>query len=387
MSTFLLNPYTYVTAATSSFIVRSFYEFPYTASRSTTTSNAAINLSTLSNVSSGSRGLAMFYMATTDLSNETFDVRLNLVSSSTTVIGLNMEPQDATDRLSMGGAYFKLAEASASGIYSSSFSAETSSFTAGYAGYTLVGLQLTASDSGSLNATEIRYRDPGFATQTSVPLAAGTYIIVGSAAVNAGNTTVNAQVRMFDGTTAYGLMDDIYAQDTTNYFPYWHVFRRTIASPTVFSLQGQSINGDDMFIRQASIVALNTSQFSNVYYAERTGSVSITSTTYVNAMSASFTIANPSNKHLLLAAAMISGSTTTDSFACKLVNNTTAVDYIPEHLREPNAVTETYSTVVSRIVTFTQASNEIAWQADIETGGTTLRIKEMTIAILDLGTT
>jgi hypothetical protein len=328
MSTFLLNPYTYAVTAPSG-ITRIFYESPYTASRSTTTSVTSININTIGSVDTGSRGLVVFFQGTTDLSTDTFDVRLNLVSASTTVFGLNMEPQDITDTFSMGGAYFDLAEAN--GQFSSSFSPETSSFTAGYAGYTLVALQLTASDSGSINATNVRYRDPGFVTHTSVPVPAGTYIVIGSAAVNAGDTTVNGQVRMFDGTNAFGLMDDVYAQDATNYFPYWHVFRRTVAGTTTFSLQGQSVNGDDMFIRQGSVVALNTSQFANTYYAESTGSISVTSTTYVNAMSASFTIVNPSNKHLLLAAAMISGSTITDSYACKLRNNTTAIDYIPEH--------------------------------------------------------
>lgn len=384
MSTFLLNPYTYAVTVPSG-ITRIFYESPYTASRSTVTSIASFDINTIGSVNTGSRGLAVFYQGTTDLNDVTFDVRLNLVSASTTVFGLNMEPQDTTDRFSMGGVYFDASETN--GRFSSSFSSETAAFTAGYAGYALVALQLTASDSGSINATEVRYRDPVFTTHTSVPVPAGTYIVVGAASVNSSATTLNGQLRMFDGTNAYGLMDDVYAQDITNYFPYWHVFRRTVASTTTFSLQAQSVNGDDMFVRQGSVVALNTSQFANAYYAESTGSISITSTTYVNAMSASFTIANPNNKHLLLAAAMISGSTITDSFACKLTNNTSTVDYIPEQLREPNATTETYSTIVARVVTFSGASNEIAWRAFVETGGTTLRIKNMTIAILDLGTT
>jgi hypothetical protein len=381
MSSFLLNPYIYSVGG----ITRIFYDSPYTASRSTTTSTASINVSRISGVNSGSRGLAVFYQGTTDINNATFDVRLNLVSGATTVIGLNMEPQDTTDRFSMGGAYFDLSETN--GVFSSSFSPETSSFTAGYAGYSLVALQLTASDSGSINATNVRYRDPGFVTHTSVPLPAGTYIIVGSAAVNAANTTLNGQVRMFDGTTAYGLMDDVFAQDTTNYFPYWHMFRRTITGTTTFSLQGQSVNGDDMFIRQASIIALNTAQFSNVYYQEKTGSFSTTSTAYTTAMTASFTIANPSNKHLLLAAAMLSGSSTADSFACRLRNTTTLTDYIPEHLREMNATSELYSTVVCRIVTFSGASNSIDWEFNVETAGSRAHIKDMTVAVLDLGTT
>ena len=382
MSTFLLNPYIYTVAAPSG---RIFYDSPYTASRSTTTATTAINVSTIGSVNSGVKGLAVFYMTTADLNVENADVNFSLISGSTTVIGLNMEPQDATDFFSMGGGYFDLSETN--GRFTASFSQETAGNTAGYAGYSLVALQLTGSDSGSLNAANVRYRDPGFETQTSVPVPAGTYIVIGSAAVNTGDTTVNGQVRMFDGTNTFGLMGNIYAQDATNYSPYWHVFRRTTTGTTTFSLQGQSINGDDMFIRQASIIVLDTSQFPNVYYAESTGSFSTDSSTYVNAMTGSFTIANPSNKHLLLAGAMLSGSRAgVSSFNCKLRNTTAGIDYIPEQVREPNRVEELYPAIVCRTVTFSGASNTIAWQL-LEELNASGSLRNMTMAILDLGTT
>lgn len=384
MSSFLLNSYIYSTP-TPSGIVRIFYDYPYTASRSTVTSTASINISRISSVNSGANGLAVFFQGTTDINNVQFDARLNLISGSTTVMALNMEPQDTTDRFSMGGGYFDLSETNA--IFSASFSPSTSSITAGYAGYSLVGLQLTASESGSHSAAVTAYRSSTYTTKTSVAVPAGTYIVVGSAGASAQDAGVVGRVRMFDGTTTFGEMFDIYEQQTGNFSPYWHVFRRTTTGTTTFSLQARSDGSNDIEVKQASVIVLNTSQFANVYYAERTGSYSTTSTAYVNMMSASFTIANPSNKHLLLAAAMISGSSTADSFACKLRNNTEAVDYIPEHLREINSPAELYSTVVCRVVTFTGATNEIAWQADCETGGTTMHIKDMTVAILDLGTT
>jgi hypothetical protein len=80
MSTFLLNPYTYAVTAPSG-ITRIFYESPYTASRSTTTSVTSININTIGSVDTGSRGLVVFFQGTTDLSTDTFDVRLNLVSA------------------------------------------------------------------------------------------------------------------------------------------------------------------------------------------------------------------------------------------------------------------------------------------------------------------
>jgi hypothetical protein len=192
---------------------------------------------------------------------------------------------------------------------------------------------------------------------------------------------------MFDGTNQYGEMFDIYEQDVSNWSPYWHMFRRTTTGTTTFSLQARSDGSNDIEVRQASVIVLNTAQFSNVYYQEKTGSFSTTSTAYTTAMTASFTIANPSNKHLLLAAAMLSGSSTADSFACRLRNTTTSTDYAPEHLREMNSTAELYPTVVCRIVTFSGASNSIDWEFNVETAGSRAHIKDMTVAVLDLGIT
>lgn len=400
MSGFLLNsfwfeavaPTTTTTTTTTTLAPsggRIFYESAYTASRLTTTATTSIDTNIITGVNSGVNGLVVFYQGTTDVNSTAADVRFNLLSGSgvtgSVLMGLNMEPQDTTDRFSMGGGYFDLSETAAR--FTASFSQETAANTAGYAGYSLVALQLTASESGSHSAGATAYRSTTYTTKTSVPVPAGTYIVIGSAAVLPQDAGVVGRVRMFDGTNQYGEMFDIYEQDTTNWSPYWHVFRRTVAGTTTFSLQARSDGSNDIEVRQASVITLNTAQFPNVYYAERTGSFSTTSTTYVNAMSGAFTIANPSNKHLLLASAMLSGSSTADSFGCKLRNTTTAVDYIPEHLREPNSTAELYSTVVCRIITFSGASNTIAWQLDCETGGTTGHLKDMTIAILDLGTT
>jgi len=386
MSGFLLNSFFLQATAAPSGITRIFYDSPYTASRSTTTVNVpAINVSTINSVNSGVNGLAVFYMATTDVDSTNADVNFNLISGSTTVIGLNMEPQDPTDRFSVGGAYFDLSETN--GIFTSSFSQETLGNTAGYAGYSLVGLQLTGSDSGSHSPGSTVYRSTTYTTKTSVPVPAGTYIVVGSAAVLTQDAGAVARVRMFDGTNQYGEMFDIYEQDISNWTPYWHMFRRTTTGTTTFSLQARSDGNNDIEVRQASVIVLNTSQFSNVYYAESTGSFSTDSSTYVNAMSASFTIANPSNKHLLLAAAMLSGSRSgVSSFNCKLQNTTTGIDYIPEHIREPNIVDELYPTIVCRTVTFSGASNTIAWQL-LEELNASGSLRNMTIALLDLGTT
>jgi hypothetical protein len=135
------------------------------------------------------------------------------------------------------------------------------------------------------------------------------------------------------------------------------------------------------------MLSLDLAGFANYYYAEFTGSVSTTSQTAVNAWSSSFTIANPSNKHLLLSCGFMSGSSNTDSFTSQLINTTTSTAYTVEHVREMNATTEDYPNVVARIVTFSGATNNLSWQYYVETAGTRVHMSNMAFAILDLGTT
>jgi hypothetical protein len=380
---------TTTTTTTAGGLSRTFVFSPYTSSRSTTTSVTPIAINvTEPFIDDGPPGAVAFMMATGDINSVAFDVNLGLRSGSTTIstIQYNVEPQDVLDRISLGGSYPFL-NAATSQPYTSSFFPETSSLDSGYAGYALTILQLAlfSNETASYSAGSTRYRDPGYATKTSITLPnAGTYVIIGSSGMNPADTTINANVRIFDGTNEFGVVNDVYAQDAATWSPYWHVFVRTIASSTTFSLQARSNNGDDLFLRQSSLVALDTSEFPNVYYAQRTGSFSTTSTTYVNAFTGSFNIANINNYHILLASAMLSGSSNTAQFATKLRNTSTSVDYTPEHIREPNATSEEFPTVVARVVDFTQTSNTIAWQLDVVTSGTA-HLSDMTIVVLDTG--
>ena len=387
MSGFLLNSFFFRTAAAPSGIIRTFYESAYVATRSTRASTAYLNIATARAAGAANTRTAIFWMGNMDNDATDTDVRMRLTgSNSTTVIQLeNLEPQDTTDRMSVGGMFAY--SSSAAVTWSIQQSGEDSGDDQGYSGYAMVGLLLTGSDAYNSSSAAVNTTSTTYATNIGVTVPAGTYIIVGSAAIGSNNTAGNPRFRIFDGTNTYGELLDTYLQDASGRGPYWHVFRRTVASSTTFNLQYRGDGTNQGIMLQASMLALDTSRFQNVYYAENTGSFSTTSTTYVNAFSTTFTIANPSNKHILLASAMLSGSSTASSFACKLRNTTEAIDYCVEHLREPNATSEEMPTVVARTVTFSGASNTIVWQLDVETGGTTGHLKNMMIVLLDLGTT
>jgi hypothetical protein len=326
-------------------------------------------------------------MGNMDTDDTAVDARMRLTgSNSTTVIQLNnMEPQDTTDRMSVGGM---LPYSSSTAVtWSIQRSVEDNGADMGFAGYGLSSLRLESTDLYNSSSAASNTTSTTYTTKTGVTVPAGTYIIVGSAAIGSNNTAGNPRFRINDGTNSYGEMLDVYLQDATGRSPFWYVFRRTVASSTTFDLQFRGDGTNQGIMQEASILALDTSKFNNVYYSESIAPVSTTSTTLVNAFSITFNIANPSNKHLLLASAYLSGSSTASSFDCKLRNTTEAIDYCALHRREPNATSEELPTVVSRIITFSGASNTLAWQFNVETGGTTGYLSDMTIVLLDLGTT
>jgi hypothetical protein len=328
-----------------------------------------------------------FWMGNVDTNDTSVDARMRFTgSNSTTVIQLNnMEPQDTTDRMSVGGM---LPYSSSTAVtWSIQRSVEDNGADMGFAGYGLSSLRLESTDLYNSSSAASNTTSTTYTTKTGVTVPAGTYIIVGSAAIGSNNTAGNPRFRINDGTNSYGEMLDVYLQDATGRSPFWYVFRRTVASSTTFNLQFRGDGTNQGIMQEASILALDTSKFNNVYYSESIAPVSTTSTTLVNAFSITFNIANPSNKHLLLASAYLSGSSTASSFDCILQNTTTSTDYCALHRREPNATSEELPTVVAQIVTFSGASNTIAWRFNVETGGTTGYLSDMTIVLLDLGTT
>jgi hypothetical protein len=292
--------------------------------------------------------------------------------------------QDTTDRLSLGGMFAYSSSAGAGSTWNLQTSANGNG-TIGRSGEAMVSLMLTGSDTFVSRSAVVNTTSTTYANYVSRSLSAGTYIIVGSAAVGSNNTAGNPRFRIFDGTNTFGELLDVYLNASGLKTPYWHVFRRSLAATTTFNLQYRGDGTNQGTIQEACLLALATSSFQNSYYAENTGSFSTTNTAYVSALSSTFTIANPTNQHLLLASAMMSGSSTASSFYCKLRNTTAAVDYTVEHLREPNAISEEMPTVVARIVTFTAGSNTIEWQLRVETGGTTGHLKNAMIVLLDLG--
>ena len=386
MGIFLINPF-----LLKPIITRTFFDAGYTVTRSTTTSTVMASRMSLSTTEPASTNYAAFWQITHDNSSATADSRAQLFETSARQLQ-NMEPQDTTDRFASGGMY------AYAGGTNKTFQIQTSteSGTHGYAGYALNALQLTAADNfvyllsgGSTTSTT-------FVTNTSTTFPEpGDYVVIGSAELVPASTNYDARL-LYNNTTAYGTLAQGYQQDVTNYSPYFHVQRITgVTAGQTIALQRRSITAASTIIRNSSILLLKISGFENFYYAEQPTTQATTSTTYTAELSQSFNIVNPSNKHLVLASAMMRVNSTANSGYCKLVSiatagGTTTRDYNVEHLREANGTGEWYPTIIARINDMTDAIGatdfRFEWQSRAEVAGTTIELKNMSIAIFDLGT-
>ena len=379
MSIFLINPYILRPK-----LIRTFFDAGYTVTRATTTSTAFTSRMSLSTTETASTNYATFWQITHDGSATNSDSRVQLFETSARQIQ-NLEPPDTTDRFAGGGMY------AYAGGTAKTFQLQTSAEggTHGYAGYALNVLQLTAADAFTTNLTNTTTTSNVFSTFISDTFPeSGDYVVVGYCELLPTGSSADAQL-LYNGTTEYGTQGPNFLQDATNYSPYFYVQRITgVTAGQTIALQRRSVtNATTTAIRGASLLLLKTNQFENFYYAEQPTTQTTTAATYAPELSQTFNILNPSNQHLILASAMMRVNSTTASGRCKLINTTSATDYNVEHDREPNATTEWYPTIVTRIVTFSGSSNTIEWQSRAEIAGTTVDLKNMSIAIFDLGTT
>jgi hypothetical protein len=366
MSIFLINPYILSPFVPPSFIEREFFASGYNAARVTTSSTTYSAVTSVSTTEVSGSNYAAFWQGTFDNNVASSDGRAQLFETSARQLA-NMEPQDITDAFSVGGIYPY--EGGTNKTFQIQHSSESGS-TTGIAGRALNVLKLDASDkfaynSGTTNAT---------ADAVSVTITEpGDYLVIGSCMVGA-----NDNVGIFDGVNTYGALGVSFNQDGSTFSPFWHMVKLTLTNETL------SVRVTVGQVRQSSILALKLDKFENAYYAEQTTQASTTSTTLTNAFSNVFSVANPANYHLILGCAQLQSNSTSASAGATLSNITRNLDYSVLHFREANATTEWYPTVVARISSFATSTPEIGWEYLAESGATA-RLRNMAIAILDLG--
>lgn len=362
MSIIILNPFLSEIVVK----VKNFFTNGYNSGRLTTTSTADQSVQTLS-TTEVSADYVTFWQATGDNSSGTSDFRAQLFETSVRQLEA-IEPQDTTDAFSVGGAF------PYTGGTDKTFQIQysTESGTAGIAGRALNILQLESSDyhahtAGTTSAT---------ANAVSVTITqAGTYIIIGSGVVGAGDSC-----GIYDGSTLYGEIGTSMNQDATTLSPYFHIEQFTVSTTTTFSVRVTTGT-----IQQASIIALRTDSFENSYYfTDGTNTQTTSSDSFVTAAGFTPTLVNPGNYHLILGSAFLEGSNNRNTVSARLANATRNSSYNVPHQREPNNSGESYPTVVTRLSSFVDTSPTINWEISSEANNTA-SLRASRIAILDLG--
>lgn len=345
-------------------ITRTFFSSGYNSGRITTTATTnqvAAQVSTTEN----SANYVAFWQGTGDNSAVTSDFQAYLTETSDRQTQ-NIEPQDTTDALAVGGMYAYAGGTNKTIVFNYSGEATT---TKGVAGRAVNVLELDSADLYQYNSGSV-----STGNLVSVTLASGVeYLVAASCGVSAsGNCDV-----LHNGTS-YGALGLSMSQDATTYSPYWHLVKLTGAGVAV------SIRRLAGTIKEGTIIALRLDKFQNAYYVEEPTEQSTTNNTFTAALSNTFSLANPGNYHLLLASGMLRSSATNNSAGAKLINTSRNINYNVTHFRENNATGEFYPTPVARITSFVDSSPTIEWQQYSESTNNS-RLSNMAIALLDLG--
>ena len=364
MSITLINPFILTPIVE---VIRNFFTNGYNSGRLSTTSTAYIAAQTLTTTEISGTDYVAFWQSTVDNNSVTLDSRTQLFETSVRQSNA-IESQDATDALSVGGAFPYAGGTDKT--FQIQYSSEGTNLM-GIAGRALNVLALDPSDKWAHNAGTTNATANAVSVTITEP---GDYFVIGTGVVGAGDSAA-----IFDGSTLYGAIGVSMNQDATTVSAFWHIEKLTLTNETL------SVRCTLGFVRQASIIALRADKFKNTYWAGFAGTqVTTTSSTFVTGQTNTFTIENPANYHLVLGSGYIQSSATNSSAGAKLINTSRNINYNVSHFRENNAATEWYPTVVTRLTSFVDPTPTLEWQFYSESNNTA-RLRNTAIAIFDLG--
>ena len=349
------------------------------------------------------KGYSMLWRTTSDVNNTGGDVQVRFSDDAAIRQEFNVEPQDTSDRFSFGGVYAFQGD-NTTQLMEIETGAELSSTTAGWQGVEALILTHERYDvyntSSGTSTTTLNVLGGNYTTKCSVTIPkTGFYLLIGTGSFNTPTTTGASGVRIWNdaGTVTYADITPVYRKDTTNWVPTTLSNTVELTSGTVVNLAFGSDGTNTASFRQATLVAIyiGTSasiptEMPNYYYAADNNVSTTTSTSFVNKLSSTFTIANPSNTHLLIATAQLASSTTSASALAQLFNTSTSVNYnsLDWSIEAFTTTTPPYiGLFVASLVSFTQSSNTLAWRYRSEASGTSAAMKWAHIALIDLGFT
>jgi len=371
MGIFLINPYVF------SKIVREYFGGGYEEARTTNATTTFNAVTTVNTTEPAAANYVAFWQARLDHSAINSDARADLFETSARQL-VNYEPQDALDRISVGGAYYYAGGTNKT--FQIRFSAEAG--TSGIHGYGLTVLKLATGDVGNVNIANASTTSTTFQNRLTITFPEdGDYYVFGSCEL----LTDNADARLNINGTAAGTIVDAFGQDATNFTTYWHIEKFTATAGQTAALEYRSNDGTTMSIRGASLIALKKDGFDNAFDYSLDAEQTTTSTEFVTAaQTGTFSLPNPENYHLLFGSAFLSHSSTATQASTELIDLNRDRAYMLAHTREANDAAEEYPTVVARLVNFPYSSTEFAWRLRA-TGAGTAALKNIRVILLDTG--
>ena len=369
-----------------------------------TSATSYSNVQTMSATNITNRGNScILWRGAVDGTSVSRDVRSRLINSDsgsvpveTALQTFNMEPQDTTDIMSSGGMVALTSGFNSTANFITQISSETAGTTVNYNNSALLRLRLGSGSSSVRNTSTVTATTTTVVAESlSIPnLSFGNdrdYLVIASAEVNLSSSSgTTSFIRMatqgfntflgtWGDTATYGSLSPVPTIDTTNYSPYFHIEKISIASGLGSSrrvaLQIFS-NAGTVSVRNMSIMLLDLTSNTAYYYASPANAGN-TGPTYISGGTTTFSIANTGNAHLVIASASLGSSSASLSATARLAQGSMIAA-----TRESNTITERYPMITFDIMPGTTSTYNWEFLAE---GGTNADLRDQRICLIDLG--
>lgn len=361
------------------------------------TSTTPVLINSLSASSTNNAPTAFFWTGNIYSSTSTtLDVLVKIASGSsilTDIVTQNMEPQDLNDVISSGGFYYSSAYPSSNSVYQYAWVENSASQGAGFR--ELLRLCLDSGSVAVYNQNSVASTSTvasSLCNNVTVPTN-GNYLLIATSSVNISATNATASQVFVRETGQFGpipgsiisasTQSPIVSTDTTNYFPYWYIQKISNKANTSYSLEITSGGGSFTATGKGSgLILLNLDAFKAHYY-DQPADVTTTSLFGNNiGRTSTFSIASPSNAHLIFASGYLTGTSTAYYSESTLINRDTSQN-AATHRRELNAANEEYPFVIGEV--WKNVNNEIDWRLYTQNAANTAGLKSMRLCVIDTG--
>jgi hypothetical protein len=112
-------------------------------------------------------------------------------------------------------------------------------------------------------------------TITFTPATSGLYLIIAMAQVNSATSSTSSDIRLYNGTTAYGEATSFNCRNTGSYMPWAAVTVQTLSGSQTWKIQGKSNNTNTVTVRRGYIAAI---RLDGLPYSQSSTSISNSTT-------------------------------------------------------------------------------------------------------------